>query len=188
MPLFKSQLYSEKTPLTPARSPATERVMRGIEYLGLDSAQAMLVGSGALCLYGIELDDFDPITDRRHPRPNDLDFTCSPLYMNDLSQHGTTTGLMPVIKQASSQRQTILTIATPELPADIITRFQPGRDQLMAYNDRFLAYLAKNSQPIAGIEMLIITPPALLRELRRNVVLDPKAAHDLSRARRHFSR
>ncbi|HRC27851.1 MAG TPA: hypothetical protein PKV96_00495 [Candidatus Saccharimonas sp.] len=185
MSLFKSRFHSEKTPLTPARSPATERVMRSIEYLGLDSAQAMLVGSGALCLYGIELDDFDPITDRRHPRPNDLDFACSPLYMNDLSQHGTTTGLMPVVKHTFSQRQTILTIAAPEMPADIITRFQPGRDQLMAYHDRFLAYFAKNSRPIAGIDMRIITPPALLRELRHNA-LDPKAAHDLSRARRHF--
>lgn len=185
MSIFGSQPHPEKTPLTPAYSSAAERVMRSIEHLGLDSTQAMLVGSGALCLYGIELDDFDPITDRRHPRPNDLDFACSTLYMNDLLQHGTTTGLMPVIKHTFSQRQTILTIAAPEMPADIITRFQPGRDQLVAYHDQFLAYLAKNSRPIAGINMRIITPPALLRELRRNA-LDPKAAHDLSRARRHF--
>ncbi|MFZ1802263.1 MAG: hypothetical protein WAW62_00900 [Candidatus Saccharimonas aalborgensis] len=185
--VFFGSRRSHNAPFIPADTPAAEQVLRSAEYLGLDPSQTMLVGSAALCLYGVELDTYDRLTKQQRPRPSDLDYASTPLYMNQLARHGTPTGLQPQLKHTLNPRQTVLTINTPELPADIITRFQPERDDLLSYHARFLAYLERHSRPVEGTALRIITQHALIKELQRNS-LDPKIAHDLSLARRHFTR
>ncbi|QQS21557.1 hypothetical protein IPM09_03455 [Candidatus Saccharibacteria bacterium] len=184
--IFSGSRRSHSTPLVPADTPTAERVLRSAEYLGLDPSQTMLVGSAALCIYGVELDTNDPLIQQSWPRPSDLDFASTPLYMNHLAAHGTPTGLEAHLKPTHNPSQTILTISTKELPADIITRFRPGRDNLLSYHKRFLAYLEQHSRPVEGTAIRIITQPAALKELQSHS-LDPKVARDLSLARQHFT-
>lgn len=195
MDLFrKNKNIDRVSPLTPADSPAAERVLRTYELLELDYSQMMLVGSAALTLYGVELLPFDPIDGENTfaPRPSDLDFATRATYMQQLydpakpdTAQTTPNGLAMRAKIMTAGRRG-LHITTPELPVDLLSNFRDGRDNLARYDAEFRRYLAANSRPVEGTTMRIITPEAMHTELlkRQRTGMDPKAATDLADLRR----
>ena len=186
MRFFPSRAPSESSPLVVADNEITRKIIETHDqYLQLDPERTMLVGSAAMALYGIHLSDYDPLSDTKITRPNDLDFAANPLYMEDVCANGTKKGLAANVKSQGSD-QTILRVDTPLLPADLITRFDDDGD-IESFSRKFQAALDRNSRPVDGSELRIITPTKMLRELRRNS-FDPKAAADYTNAATFFGR
>ena len=166
-------------PLNPYPSETTDRILQTYEHLHLDPTQTMLVGSAAAALYGIFLEPDDPVGNVTTQRPSDLDLAASPRYMEHLFQQGTVAGVSIEVKPNVTGRVG-LRITTPDLPVDILTHFRDGRDDIHRFHDRFMAYHAAHSQPIAGSDMRVITLDGMRRELRARAHDDPKARIDLA--------
>jgi|GEM_PF-6909202 len=191
MSIFKT--HQELSPLSPSDSEASQRVLRTHELLDLDDDQMILVGSAAMALYGIKLSPFDPIdiNQTMTPRPSDLDFATSPLYMQTLYDPGVPLGSHvtpsghPLHAEQLTNGLVKLRIETPELPVDLLSGFRDERDSLTRFDEAFRRYTHANSRPVEGSTLRVITPRAMRRELakRQRVGLDPKAKSDLARLR-----
>ncbi len=148
----------------------------------LDPEESLLLGSAAAFLYGIELNTYDPLLGRSHERPQDIDFGSTASQMERIYKQGLGTP-----KDVYRKGQTILQIQQPSspMPVDLITRFRDGRDDMLGYDNRFRARLARNSRPLDGSPFRIASPELLHRELRANRI-DLKAAQDLESFYRRF--
>ena len=165
-----------------------QKIVRTIDRLGIDPSRAVVVGSAALTLYGVELQDrIDGIA---RSRPHDVDLSVD--VTTFLSQCEAEQARLkkdcetpPSLKLAKDLNQTLLTIPAKDpnhLPVDIITRYQ-GQDEkksIQKYDAGFASYYRKNSLQLPGSNGIrVITQDRLVAELEKHRFLDEKYDRDL---------
>lgn len=172
-------------PLIPANTPVAHKVMETLRSLEgrIDPDEVMLVGSAALVLYGVRLHSFDdPISGRSGKnRPGDLDFTATVEHMDTLFARGDFT-LKENIDPHTIQTVLHSDARTPnELPVDVITRYQDGRQDPSKYDTALRKHI-RTAHTIGSTAFRIISLDEAISSLQSSFK-DPKAQLDLAAAR-----
>lgn len=176
--MFNLNKKNDLKPLEPADTPETERILNTLEKIAINPDEVMLVGSAAMALYGIRLYPVDPLTNKYHQRPSDIDFASTASYMEQL--HGDRQLSQYVVtRKPDIGNQTILRVASDPMPIDLITRFRDGSG-MEAYDQRFRAQMIKKSRPLQGSVVRVATLDTLYHSLKSNSRFDRKAIHDLN--------
>ena len=167
-------------PLTPPANEVTERILATYDrYLEFNPNLAILVGSAALALHGVYVDESDRLDDETQQRPRDLDFAATPLYMSELLTNGTPTGLPATIAN-NTYNQHVLKIETPIMPVDVISRVnEKNNPDLERYSRKFSDYIAKSGQEVDGSNLRVLSLNAIIRELRRTNSIHNSRLHNL---------
>jgi hypothetical protein len=151
--------------IDPSRQAIAERVIGTAERLDLDPAQAVLVGSAALLMYGVQLPE-----NYGAQRPSDVDLSVSTALYNQLAEAEATPSGLPVVdgnnRNLPSNIFTIPAGNSDALPVDVINRFKPrGMVTVAEYDKRFAE---KPYNVIDGTNLRIATLGQIYRELRHN--------------------
>lgn len=178
------KINNEAGPVIPTDSPKTTEIYDTLKPLEtiLDPSETMILGSAAAFLYGVELDEYDPVLGVSAERPQDVDLASTASQMEKVYKMG-----LGDLKDTHRRAQTILRIDQPSapMPVDLITRFRDGRDNMEVFDRRFRERLHASSRPLDGSSFRVASPNVLLAELRANRI-DPKAAQDLARFHARF--
>lgn len=173
----RQRSYQEALPYsidTAPNSRALERVVRTIESLGLDSKPIVLVGSAALAAYGINLG---------RDRPHDADLTVPGSLFLQLDNTSRTPSGQPLERKlgASNNLQSIL-VAPPlnedAMPVDIISRFNPTKQNVAANEAAFLEHYRAHSHLIPGTRVSVASLDYLAKELKLRSPKDTAAQYD----------
>lgn len=195
--MFKKQTYEafHLPDLSQLPSESLEhRIISSVEALDLDPSRFIIVGSAAIALYGIAPPEY--VYDPEHPRPHDVDLATGASAYAELIVSGRTPSGVPLVeKPILSKVSGYISRATPVdtdvslLPVDIITRFNPIKNNPKQYDEGFHRYFSQHSIPLPGSssKIRVASPHYIEQELVRNS-LDPKYALDLATFRRHKHR
>lgn len=147
-----------------------DKVVNVIDSTGIDTEQAVLVGSAAIACYGVKLSDLNGET-----RPSDIDLavTCK-LYSQLFNTSQTPNGMLVEKKKVVGGSRTNILTTNSELPIDFINSM-PSYGNPLRHDQRFVNS-PYNLVGDTGIK--VATPKIILQELRRNS-LDPKYKSDL---------
>lgn len=183
--MFSSKRSHEVQSLAPDDSDVSALIIETIDHLKLDPRETILLGSAALSLYGVTLDEHDAVSTPDSRRPSDLDFASTASYMNQLYTGGTPSGLRAELKTSHAPKYTILHIDTPAMPVDITTTYQAGSPGMLKHDNKLRQRIERYAVPIDGTDMRVAAPNDLAKILKYNSS-DPKARQDLAALRRRF--
>lgn len=155
------------------------KIVDSIEDLGfdeIDTMRAVIVGSAALRLYGVQL--YRP--EAQEPgRPGDIDLTIDASLFMKLNQARETPSGVPLrAKEQCNPRFTIMR-AEGEFPIDLITQFTFDRGSIEKYDKNFQKHYNRNSQIIPGSSDVRIATPDYLKQTLKQQKNDLKYADDL---------
>lgn len=172
--------------LRPAETPAAGAVLDTLKQTNLDPREVLLVGSAALALYGVILEN-DPYIDldQQATRPGDVDVLSTGSYARSVYDGLKHKGLDVRLKTENTNRATILRVDSSPLPLDVITYYNP-HNSMQRYDERFRAKVDRDSRAIEGAGGIRVATERKIEQELAGRVKELKSKTDLANLRNHL--